>query len=445
MTVEILPLGGLGEVGKNMTAVGFDGRYVVVDMGIRLDSILNYEDAELGLMSREELISIKGIPDDAKLRGRDVRAIVLTHGHLDHIGAIGKLAGAYNAPIYGTPFTIELAKHVLREERGRRIKNKLVTVAPGGVVEEGGLRLEFIRATHSILQTALVAASGRDGTVLFASDFKLDDEPLLGERTDYNTLRQLGKRGLLAALVGTIRVDEPGPTPSEGYARERLREVLEDVTRSRGSVFVTTFSSHIVRLKSIVDLSFELGRTPILLGRSLSNYCAAATKLGLVEFPPELEIHGRPKAVRNALKEVAKAKRDYVAVVTGHQGEPTALLTRIADGERPLKIARGDEVIFSSSIIPNPINESNVKILEAKLRAQGARIHRNVHVSGHAGRKDTIEFLKMVNPEHLVPCHGTPDKLQAMMSIGRGVGYSNKQLHMLENGEALRLGGRHGR
>jgi ribonuclease J len=141
MTVEILPLGGLREVGKNMTAVGFDGKYVIVDMGIRLDSILNYEDAELGVMSREELISISGIPDDAKLRGRDVRAIVLTHGHLDHIGAIGKLAGAYNAPIYGTPFTIELAKHVLREERGRKIKNKLEVVKPGGVVEKGGIRL----------------------------------------------------------------------------------------------------------------------------------------------------------------------------------------------------------------------------------------------------------------------------------------------------------------
>jgi len=441
MAVEILPLGGLGEVGKNMTAIGFDGRYIIVDMGIRLDSILNYEDADLGTMSREELISINGIPDDRKLRGRDVRAIVLTHGHLDHIGAIGKLAGAYNAAIYGTPFTIELAKRVIREERSRKVKNRLVVVEPGGVVEVDGIRLEFIRATHSILQTALVAASGGGSTVLFASDFKLDDEPLLGARTDYGRLRRLGKRGVLAALVGSIRVDEPGPTPSEAYARDRLREVMEDVTPSRGAVLVTTFSSHIVRLKSIVDLSFELGRTPVLLGRSLSNYCAAATKLGLVDFPHELTIHGRPNAVRNTLREVELARRDYVVVATGHQGEPTALLTRIADGERPLKIVKGDEVIFSASIIPNPINESNRRILEAKLQAQGARIHRNVHVSGHAGRRDTVEFLKLVNPEHLIPCHGTRDKLQFMSDIGRGLGYSRERLHMLENGEALRLGG----
>jgi len=439
--IEILPIGGLGEVGKNMTAIGIDGKYIIVDMGVRLDAILNYEDAELGSMSREELVAIKAIPDDAKLRGRDVRAIVLTHGHMDHIGAIGKLANAYNAPIYGTPFTIELTKNLIREERRRKLKNKLKTVAPGGIVEVGGIRLEFIKATHSILQTALIAISGGDGSILFASDFKLDDQPLLGERTDYKRLRRLGKQGVLAACVGAIRVDEPGPTPSEAYARDRLREVMEKATDAKGAVLATTFSSHIVRIKSIVDISFEMGRTPILLGRSLRNYTAAATKLGLVDFPQELRIHGRGNAVKNVLKEADKFRRDHVLVVTGHQGEPTALLTRIADGQLPFKIDQGDEVIFSSSVIPNPINESNRKILETKLKAQGARIYRNVHVSGHAGRKDTIEFLKMIKAEHLIPCHGTQDKLEAMMDIGYDIGYSDDQLHLLQNGRSLKLSG----
>ena len=438
--IEILPIGGLGEVGKNMTAIGIGGKYIIVDMGVRLDAILNYEDAELGNMSRDELIKINAIPDDAKLRGRDVRAIVLTHGHMDHIGAIGKLANAYNAPIYGTPFTIELTKNLIREERKRKLKNKLKTVAPSGIVDVGGIRFEFIKATHSILQTALIAVSGGDGSVLFASDFKLDDQPLLGERTDYKRLRRLGKRGVLAACVGAIRVDEPGPTPSEAYARDRLREVMEKAADAKGAVLATTFSSHIVRIKSIVDISFEIGRTPILLGRSLRNYTEAAVKLGLVDFPPELRIHGRGNAVKNVLREVDKFRKDYVLVVTGHQGEPTALLTRIADGQLPFKVGR-DEVIFSSSIIPNPINESNRKILETKLKAQGARIYRNVHVSGHAGRKDTIEFLKMIKPEHLIPCHGTQDKLEAMMDIGYDIGYSDDQLHLLQNGKSLKLSG----
>jgi ribonuclease J len=440
MAIEILPLGGLGEIGKNMTAIGFDGKYVIIDMGFRLDSILGFEDVDIGGMGQEELVQINGIPDDTPLHNRDVEAIVLTHGHLDHIGAIGKLAHAYDAPIYGTPFTIELARHVIREERTFKVPNELKVVMPGDVVEVNGMELEFIGATHSILQTVFVAAHGANGSVLCASDFKLDDEPLLGNTTDYNRLRRLTNDGLLAALVGAVRVDEPGPTGSEARAREMLREIMAETTSTNGAVLVTTFSSHIVRIKSIVDLSFELGRTPVVLGRSLCNYCTIAAELGLVEFPPELHIHGRPNAVHNLLRRIEESRGDYVLLVTGHQGEPTSLLTRIADEQLPFRIRNGDEIIFSASVIPNPINESNRELLEAKLRAQGAHIYKNVHVSGHAGRCDTSEFIKLIKPEQLVPCHSTFDKLKIVADIGRELGYSDNQLHILKNGMGLRLG-----
>jgi len=439
MTVEILPLGGLGEVGKNMTAIGFDGNYIIVDMGIRLDSIMAFEDAELGEMSREELININGIPDDRSIRKRKVQAIVFTHGHLDHIGAVGKLASAYNAPIYGTPFTLELVKRVIREERVFKVKNERRAVMPGDSVEVDDIEFEFIPAAHSILQTVFVAARGANETILCASDFKLDEEPLIGSKTDRTRLKQLASDGLLAALVGAIRVDEPGPTPSEGHAREMLREAMGEASSTGEAVLVTTFSSHITRLKSIVDLSFELGRTPVLVGRSLRNYCTAAIDLGLVDFPPELRIHGRPNAVHNLLREIEKSKGDYVLVCTGHQGEPTSVLSRIANGQLPFKVRRGDEVIFSASVIPNPINESNRELLETKLRAQGASIHRDVHVSGHAGRIDTKEFLEFAKPEHLIPCHSTMDKLRLMAELGRELGYPNGHLHLLRNGSCLRL------
>lgn len=439
MTVEILPLGGLGEVGKNMTAIGFDGNYIIVDMGIRLDSIMAFEDAELGEMSREELININGIPDDRSIRKRKVRAIVFTHGHLDHIGAVGKLARAYNAPIYGTPFTLELVKRLIREERTFKVKNELRVMMPGDSVSVGDIEFEFIPAAHSILQTVFVAVRGANETLLCASDFKLDEEPLIGSKTDRTRLKQLASDGLLAALVGAIRVDEPGPTPSEGHAREMLREAMGDASSTGEAVLVTTFSSHITRLKSIVDLSFELGRTPVLVGRSLRNYCAAAIDLGLVDFPPELRIHGRPNAVHNLLREIEKSKGDYVLVCTGHQGEPTSVLSRIANGQLPFKVRRGDEVIFSASVIPNPINVSNRELLETKLRAQGASIHRDVHVSGHAGRIDTKEFLEFAKPEHIIPCHSTMDKLRLMAELGRELGYPNEHLHLLRNGSCLRL------
>lgn len=440
MTVEIVPLGGLGEVGKNMTAIGFDGTYVVVDMGIRLETILGFDEVNIGTMSRKELINMNGIPDDSSLRDENVIAILLTHGHLDHIGAIGKLAHAYDAPIYGTPFTVELAKHVVQEERAFRVTNEFRKVRPGGTVDVGDLQAEFIEATHSIPQTTLVAVHGPDGAVLCASDFKLDDNPLLGPGMNYDRLKGLASDGLIAALVGAVRVDEIGPTPSEAHAQEMLRKTMSDAASGRKAVVVTTFSSHIARVKSIVDLSYEIGRTPLVLGRSLYRYCTTAVELGLVEFPSDLQIHGNPRSVRKVLKEVRGSREDYVLLVTGHQGEPTALLTRIADERLPFKVKKGDEVIFSASIIPNPLNISNRELLETKLRAQGARVHRDVHVSGHAGRSDTKEFIKLVAPEHIVPCHGTFDKLGIVTDIGRELGYDNEQLHLLRNGERLSLG-----
>ncbi len=440
MTLEILPVGGLGEVGKNMTALGFNGSYIIVDMGIRLDSIQAFEDAEIGKMSREELININGIPDDSIMRGRNVKAIVLTHGHLDHIGAVGKLAHAYDAPIYGTPFTIELTKRILREESGFKIKNELIPIAPGGLVKADGIEIEFIRGTHSILQTALVLVSNRDESVLCASDFKLDEQPLLGERTDRARLKRLARDGPLAALIGAVRLDEPGPTPSEAHARDMLKDVITEASSGGGLVIATTFSSHIVRLKSMIDLSFEVGRTPVLVGRSLANYSAAAMKLELVDLPPELRIHGRPNAVRNLLKEVNRSRSDFVLICTGHQGEPNSVLSRIANGQLPLDITEKDEVIFSASVIPNPINISNRELLETKLLAKRAHIYRGVHVSGHAGRVDTSEFINMVKPENLVPCHGTADKLRLMYELGKELGYPDDNIHQLRNGISLRLG-----
>lgn len=441
MTVEILPVGGLGEVGKNMTAIGFDGRYVIVDMGIRLDSIMAFEDANIGEMGKEELISINGIPDDSVLRGRRVSAILLSHGHLDHVGAVGKLASSYRAPVYGTPFTLEITKRLLREERTARLSNEFRVVQPGESVRVDGIEVEFVRVTHSILQTvALLIGDGRS-RILCATDFKLDEEPLLGYRTDRRRLAEIGDEGLLAALVGTVRVDEQGPTPSERWVRDRLREVMREASATSGLVIVTTFSSHIVRLKSIVDIALELGRMPVMVGRSLRNYCTAALDLGMVEFPEDMPIHGRPNAVQNLMKKVQESRGDYVLICTGHQGEPTSVLTRIADGQLPIRISPGDEVIFSASVIPNPINESNRAMLEAKLRAQGAHIYRDVHASGHAGRVDTEEFLRMIRPEHLIPSHGTSDKLRRMIEISMEMGYPPENVHHLRNGTSLLLGG----
>lgn len=301
--------------------------------------------------------------------------------------------------------------------------------------------IEFIPVTHSILQTVLVLVRKGENSVLVASDFKLDDAPLLGYKTEMRRLERLGRNGLLAAMVGTVRLDEQGPTPPETRAREVLEKTMAEAGDGKGLVFATTFSSHIARLKSIVDISLEIGRIPVFVGRSLRNYSRIALNLGLVDFPLELRIHGRPNAARGILRKIEESRSDYVLVCTGHQGEPTSVLTKIADRRLPLRIQSGDEVIFSASVIPNPINQSNRAILETKLEAQGAHIYRDVHVSGHAGRVDTEEFVRLTNPEHIIPCHGTPERLKTMAELAHGLGYPSERIHVFGNGISLKLGG----
>lgn len=437
--IEILPVGGIGEIGKNMTAIGFDGKYVVVDMGVRLDSILALEDIDIGKMSKKEMININAIPDDAVLCGKDVKGIFFTHGHLDHIGAVGKLAYSYRAPLYSTPYTMQVLKEVLREESCQLPPKKdFHRVEPGEIVEVGDISVEFIPITHSIPHTSLLLMSSGEDSVLVASDFKLDDNPLVGYKPDLKRLRSLGGDGVKVVMVGCVRLDDAGPTPSEAYAREMLKEAMKEACDSDGLVFVTTFSSHIARLKSIVELSMELGRRPVIVGRSLRDYCNVAVELGVVRFPEELRIYGRPNSARSELKKLERERMETVVICTGHQGEPTSVLSKIADGKLPPKIQPRDKVIFSASVIPNPINQANRQMLEVKLEAQGACIYRDVHVSGHAGRMDTGEFLRMVNPEHIVPCHGTPEKLKVMVSISAELGYSEKNVHIINNGEFWR-------
>lgn len=431
--LEVLPLGGLGEVGRNMTAVSFGDGYVVVDMGIRLDAIQTFDDANLAEMSLEELVRANAIPDDRPLRKKEVKAILLTHGHLDHIGAVGKLARPYRAPLYGTPFTLELVKRFGGE------KLELVPLRPGERVEMGDLEVEFLHANHSIPQTVFVLLREGEHSLLFATDFKLDENPLVGPPTDLGELKRRVGEDLEAALVGAVRVDEAGPTGSEARAREMLEETLQEADGEGRALLVTTFSSHLTRIRSIVEISEGLGRTPVLVGRSMKNYFSAAVELNLPHLPPDLPVHGSPGSIKRFLKKAENSRGDYVLICTGHQGEPTSVLSKIADRKLPFRIRDGDQVIFSASVIPHPINQNNRSLLETKLLVQGARIHRDVHVSGHAARKDTSEFLRALSPRHLLPCHGTPEKLEAMMELGRELGYGEDRLHLLENGKPLRL------
>jgi ribonuclease J len=436
--LEIIAVGGYEEVGRNMTLVKSGDESVIIDMGIRLDRVMIHEDTDITKLGEDELIRRGIVPDDSVVEGK-VKAIILSHGHLDHIGAVPYLAEKYNAPIIGTPFTIELVK---AEQRYKgKLKNQLVTLEHGETVElSRHMSMEFVRMTHSIPHSSMCALHTKEGTLVYANDFKLDDSPVIGDKPDYDRLKELGSEGVKAVIVETLRVHEPGRTPSEAVAKKLVEDIILKTDPDKGTL-ITTFSSQIARLTSIVEMASSMGRIPVLLGRSMQKYSSIAERLGLLDLPEGTRVYGDQKSIKKAFNRIVKDGKDkYLPVVTGHQGEPDALLSKIANGKMPYRIEKDDQVIFSSYTIPNPINQANKYTLETKLRMQGARIFEGCHVSGHASREDHRDIINMLNPENIIPCHGDLRMLAGYTELAEELGYRmEKDIFLRRHGQKVVL------
>lgn len=444
MDVEILPLGGYNEVGRNMTAVRLGRDAVIFDMGIRLDRIIIHEDAVMEELSAEELQAMGAIPNDDPLRnwGAQIKAIVVCHGHLDHMGAVLKLAGKYKCPVIATPFTIKLLEDQIASGklgRGQRsLPNQLVAMKAGQTRELAkDLKLEFINITHSIVQSVIAALHTPQGVIIYANDFKFDNTPVIGQKPDYDRLRSLGMEGVHTLIVECLGAGEETKTPSESIARDMLRDYLFGLENERHGMLISTFSSHTARIKSICEFGQEMGRKVVLLGRSMEKYTDIAQRVGEIKLDKDVILVGGGRDSEAALKRIVKEGKDkFLIVATGHQGEPNALLSRIANRDTPYRIEKDDHVIFSAGVIPNPLNVANRYILESKLRMQGARIIKGAHVSGHASREDHRELLKMLEPANIYPSHG-PIPMQAnYVDLAEGHGWKlNEQIHVSQNGQ----------
>ncbi len=442
--VGIIAVGGYEEVGRNMTAIRVGKEIVIMDMGVRLDRIQIHEETEIEKMHSLDLIKMGAIPDDKILNNVDgnVVGIVCTHGHLDHIGAVPKLAHRYKCPIVSTPFTSELIRQEIESERKFEVANKLTPLDCGKVYDlSKNLSIELIRVQHSIVDCAFAALHTPKGTILYACDFKIDRTPTLGDVPDFKRLRQLGKEGVLALITESTNVSRSGKTPSEQIARDMVWDALLGTEETESGVLVTTFSSHIARLKSIIEAAAKMDRIPVLLGSSMERYFGTALKMGLVDKPNNLKIFGYRRSVEKAVKQIMKEGKDkYLPIVTGHQGEPDAVLGRISSGELDFKLDAGDKVIFSANVIPNMLNMANRYSCETKLKMKGARIYDNVHVSGHAYKEDHWELLRMVKPEHVIPAHGTLEMHSAYVEMAEDTGYEfGENAHILRNGQELTL------
>jgi ribonuclease J len=447
--IKIYTIGGFSEVGKNMTAVDLGEDVIIFDCGLFLPPIVEMETQEK-VWNERKLRDIDAVPNDLildKLGLRNkVRAILVSHAHLDHVGAIPYLAHRYNAPVVATPFTIEVLKSLVKDT-GKKLKNNLKSIPPNGTYTIHGkkkdYKVEFLNITHSTIQAALIALHTDHGVILYANDFKFDNYPVLGKKPNYKRLRELAnsEKGILCLIVDSLYSGSERKTPSEKIARGLLEDVLLTTSNQGSAIIITTFSSHLARLKSIVNCARQLGRKVVFVGRSLRRYVGAADRLKLVPFMKNVDnLISYRNEIEKVLKKVMKNRSEWMIVCTGHQGEPGSVLERMSRDTMPFKILANDHIIFSSSIIPSPINVANRKKLEKRLKAKGARIFTDVHVSGHCGREDLRDLIEMTRPQNIIPAHGDLSKLSPMVELAREMGYKmGKTVHLMQDGQKLVL------
>ncbi len=439
--IEIITVGGYNEVGKNCTAIKIDDQVILMDLGLHLDAYISYtEDEDLFAINPDELIKVGAVPDISVLKDwkSKVKAIVPTHAHLDHVGAIPYLAHNFNAPVICTPFTAAVLKTIVKDEE-LNLKNpiKILNVNSSYKLSDG-IKIEFINMTHSTPQTVMVALHTKYGVIIYANDFKFDNFPVLGKKPNLERLKQL-KGKVIALFCDSTYAASHKKTPSESVAKQMLKDVLLS-THSKGkAIIVTTFSSHLARLSSIVKYGRILNRKIVFLGRSLAKYVAAGEECGIINFSKYVEIVKYGSKIKKRLKELDKKRKKYLLVVTGHQGERKATLSKIARRVFPFHLKPEDHIIFSCTVIPSEINIKHREILEDQLKKHHVRIFKDIHVSGHAAREDLRDLINLVKPKHIIPAHGNIKMRSALADLAYEMGYDKSKVHIVSDGKRIKL------
>jgi len=446
MEVKLAAVGGYSEVGKNMSAIKVGDEAVILDMGFYLPVIVDYEEEgnDRSLLSADQMRKMGAIPDDTVLHAwkNNVKAIACSHAHLDHTGAVPYGAPKYNAPVIGTPFTIEVLKNMIHSE-GLEVRNKYIPINVGSsYTVSKNIKVEFINVTHSTPQTAIIAVHTKEGVIVYTNDFKFDNDPIIGKKPDLERLRQLGKEErVLAVIVDALYSGAAQKTPSERVAREMLKDVMLGTENHNNPMIVTCFASHIARLRSIIDFGHKLNRKVVLLGRSMQKYAAAAEKVNIVKYSKEAEIVANADKIKKKLVRMEKeGMNSYLIVCTGGQGEPNSVLNKMLNKIYPFYFNQEDTMIFSNRIIPVEPNITNRAKMEEKLRKFGVRIYKDIHVSGHGSREDIRDLINMLNPEHVIPSHGHHKLTSPCAELAEEMGFKRRsEIHEVHNGQTIAL------
>ena len=419
--LKIIPLGGLEQIGLNITAFEYEDSIIVVDCGLSFP-----EDGMLGI----DLV----IPDITYLKDNidKVKGFIITHGHEDHIGALPYVLKEINVPIYATKLTMGIIENKLKEhELINNTKRKVVKF--GQSINLGQFRIEFIKTNHSIADAAALAIYSRAGVVVHTGDFKVDYTPVFGDSIDLQRFAEIGKKGVLALMCDSTNAERPGFTPSEKTVGKTFDSLFSEHRDTR--IIIATFASNVDRVQQIINSAYKFGRKVVVEGRSMVNIIETASTLGYLNIPDQTLVD------IEMLKNYPNEKT--VIITTGSQGESMAALSRMASGmHRKISIVPGDTVIFSSNPIPG--NEKAVTNVINELLMQGADvIFQDVHVSGHACQEEIKLLYTLLHPKYAIPVHGEYKHLKAQAKIARELGIDKEDIFILHSGDVLEIDEEH--
>ncbi|MGO1580997.1 MAG: ribonuclease J [Peptoniphilaceae bacterium] len=417
--LKIIPLGGMHEIGKNLTLVEYRDEILIIDCGMTFP-----EDEMLGI----DIV----IPDVTYLiKNKDkIKGLVLTHGHEDHIGAIPYILKKIKMPIYGTPLTISLLTNKLKEHNLGKVD--LNVVKAGDKVKLGKMEVEWINVNHSIPDACAIAIKTPLGYVYHSGDFKVDFNPILGEVIDLQRIAQIGERGVIAMIGESTNVLRPGYTMSESKVGETFNRIFSEAENNR--IIIATFASNVHRVQQIITAAEKYNRKVVLSGRSMLNVTDAAKKLGYLKVKKDTIVD---------IKNMGKYDdSELVFITTGSQGEPMSALTRVAYGEhRQIKLTPNDVVILSATPIPG--NEKDVSKIINKLLETGAKVIyeslTEIHVSGHACQEELKLILSLIRPKYFIPAHGEVRHLFEHARIAASLGVEKENIFIMNNGNVLEI------
>ena len=417
--LKVIPIGGLNEIGKNMTLLEYDDEILIIDCGMSFP-----DDEMFGI----DVV----IPDFTYLiQNREkIVGMILTHGHEDHIGAMPYFLRDIKVPVYGTKLTLGLVDFKLKEHD---VIGDLRSINAGDKIKIGKhFEIETVRATHSIADAISLAITTPVGVVFHTGDFKIDYTPIDGDPMDLNKLAEIGRKGVLLMLSDSTNAVRPGFTASERVVGETLGDIFKTI---KSRIIIATFSSNVHRVQKIIDNAIKCGRKVAISGRSMENVVSLATDLGYLNFPPETMVDLK------MIKDIPDEK--LVIITTGSQGEPMSALARIASGEhKSVKLKPGDTVILSSTPVPG--NEKMVSNVVNKLFESGAKVIysdiADIHVSGHACQEELKLLHTLIKPKYFMPVHGEYRHLIQHSELAQSLGEKKENIFILKNGDILEIG-----